>query len=125
MKRLRSLLGAGRRTFKATPQEVAALHRVLDGGDPRYRKLVEQLETAPSVTRDHPSPDALVVNPSSTFDDLLFPLEVTEIASDWVRIRDARSGRDLKFRARVVRSGFLKDLEGITADGGPWPADWE
>jgi hypothetical protein len=110
---------------RATRTELIALRHVLRGDDPRLGLLVQQLETAPAVTRQHPTLDALRVAPTSTYEDLNFFLEVARLSSDWVALRDLGSGRTLEFRAVVVRSGFLEALDGRTADGGPWPDEWE
>jgi hypothetical protein len=65
------------------------------------------------------------VSPDLTTEDLIFPFEVARIESPWTGIQDAVTGRQLQFRVVVVRSGFLKALEGRTSDGTPWPHAWK
>lgn len=109
---------------RATPGEINALQHVLRGDDPRLGLLVEQLRTTPEVRREQLA-DHLRVSPTSTFEDLNFVLEVSGLWSDWVTVGELISGRDLEFRAKIVRSGFLETLEGRTADGGQWPDVWD
>lgn len=110
---------------EATARELIALQHVLRGDDPRFKLLAQQLETAPAVHREHPTPDSIRVGPTSTFEDLNFVLEVGRLASEWVPVRDVKADRTLEFRVLVARSGFLEALEGRTADGGPWPDEWD
>jgi hypothetical protein len=101
------------------------LEAVLSGSDPRYSKIIGQLQRAPEIHREYPTPDTFSVGPTSTFDDLSFHLEVGHLASEWLRVTDERSERELEFRVVLGRHGFLMGLEGRTVDGGPWPSDWE
>ena len=109
---------------KATADEVAVLRSILSGTDARFGQLIGQLERAPGIKRKNPTPDTFRVAPTSTFDDLSFPLEVGRLSSVWVTVRDALSERDLQFRVAVGRHGFLLGLEGRTNDGRPWPSEW-
>lgn len=109
----------------SSPEEVRVLQRVLQGGDPRFELLIEQLRTTPAVTRERPTADTFRVSPTSTFEDLNFVFEVTHLQSAWVPVEDVHSGRRLEFRVAVARSGFLEVLEGRTADGSPWPDVWD
>ncbi len=110
---------------RATEDELAVLGTILSGPDPRFQKLIAQLQRAPEIERVNPSPGSFRVAPTSTFDDISFPLEVQRIDSDWLALRDALSGRDLEFRVSVGRHGFLRGLEGRTRDGKQWPRSWE
>lgn len=109
---------------RATEGEMAVLRYLLSGIDPRYRQLLAQMTRAPEIERSHPAPDLLQVGPTSTFEDLSFPLETERIASDWVPIVDSLTGRTLEFRIVVGRHGFLRGLEGRTTDGKQWPEPW-
>ena len=76
------------------------------------------------MIREYPARDQFRVGPTSTFDDLSFPLELERLESEWLRVTDQESGRDLQFRVVVGRHGFLRGLEGRTTDGGEWPRTW-
>ncbi len=101
------------------------MQHVLQGGDPRFEALIEQLRTTPRVNRERPTSDTFRVSPTSTFEDLNFVLEVTRLQSAWVPVEEVHSGRRLEFRVAVARSGFLEVLEGRTTDGKPWPDVWD
>jgi hypothetical protein len=112
------------RLAKATADEVAVLRSILSGADARFGELIGQLERAPGIKRENPTPDTFRVAPTSTFDDLSFPLKVGRLTSAWVTVRDAVSERVLQFRVAVGRHGFLLGLEGRSDDGRPWPSEW-
>jgi hypothetical protein len=122
---LRRLGGDARSSRHASGSEVRALRHVLQGSDPRFALLLDQLRTTPKIRRERPAPDRLLVGPTSTFENLAFVLEVTRISSAWVPVIEVGSGRVLEFRVSVVRSGFLEALQGRTADGAPWPEPWD
>ena len=107
-----------------TDGELAALGLILGDEDPRLRKVRDQLIRAPTIKREKPTSSSFRVGPTSTFDDLSFPLEVDRLESEWMRVRDTQSGRDLEFRVVIGRHGFLQGLEGRATDGGPWPSSW-
>ncbi len=106
------------------PEELAILRAILVGPDPRYQKLIAQFEQAPQLDRLTPTPTTFRVGPTSTFEDLSFPLETKRVVSEWVSVRDTLSGRTLEFRVVVGRHGFLRGLEGRTEDEQPWPSTW-
>lgn len=100
------------------------LRAVLVGSDPRLGLLAAQFERAPGIRREYPATGHFRVGPTSTFDDLTFPLEVERLDSEWLQVLDQRSNRELWFRVVIGRHGFLCGLEGRTADGEEWPRDW-
>lgn len=107
-----------------TKDEIAVLGIILSGGDPRLRLVHAQLAEAPEIIRENPAQDHFRATPASTKEDRLFPLEVQRLESDWVRLVEQASGRELEFRAVIGPHGFLMGLEGRTLDGAPWPRDW-
>lgn len=124
---LKRLLGRFRRVSPrpATEREFSILRAILAGGDERHHKLLAQMERAPGIERASAPADTFRVGPSSTFEDLLFPLELERVESEWLAVEDRLSGRHLLFRVVVGRHGFLLRLEGRTVDGGAWPSEWE
>jgi hypothetical protein len=108
---------------RATEAETKVLGYLLSGDDSRYELLGAQLEYAP-VLRSNPDPTSLVLSPQYTATRLRFPFELARLESPWVRVRDRVTDRILEFRVVVVRGGFLKSLEGRSADGLPWPREW-
>jgi hypothetical protein len=97
---------------------------ILSGQDPRLKMIGDQLERAPELIREYPGVGQFRVGPTSTFDDLSFPLETERLESGWLEVTDVASGRELQFRVAVGRHGFLRGLEGRTTDGGVWPRGW-
>ncbi len=119
---LRRLLGA-RAERGTTDDELAVLGLILHGDDPRLRLIYEQMGRAPEIEREY-TDSGFRVSPTSTFDDLTFPLEIDRLESAWLAAADVSSGRDLEFRVVLGRHGFLRGLEGRTVDGGQWPREW-
>ena len=115
---------ARRRRTTVTREELNVLQLVLCGDDPRYRQIRGQLERPGMIEREYPGLGRFRIGPTSTTDALSFPLEVERLESEWLRVHDLSSGRDLEFRVVVGRHGFLRGLEGRTVDGGEWPRSW-
>jgi hypothetical protein len=125
--RLTRWLRARRGDFpgQAAEREMAALRLILAGDDSRYQQIIGQMERAPEIERSNPTPETFRVGPTSTFDDLSFPLELERVASEWLPIEDSVTGRMLEFRVVVGRHGFLRGLEGRAVDGLGWPQEWQ
>lgn len=108
----------------ASPSEAALGRLLFRGPDYRYGLLLRQLLEAERIVRRYPRHHAFLAVVRFVPDELLFRLDLDEVISDALAVRDEISGAELRFRAIVRRGGVLSHIEGTTVGSPVWPKDW-
>ena len=101
-------------------QVVAAILAACE--DPRSRQLYEQFARAKKRNRTD-SANGFVVEPGPVDEDLRVDLP-SDVASNWITVKDVTSGRALEFRVVLRAGGTFGGLEARTADGAAFPSPW-
>jgi len=114
-----------RKSGSLTPGELAVVKALLPPDDPRTPKLIRQAEEAPEVTRMRITPssyEATIPFVRNSFNLVDLDADVT---SPELELIISGSLKPVSFRIKLLRGGFLHQIEGESIDGSDWDIHWE
>lgn len=114
-----------RRSASLTPNELAVVKALVPANDPRSKKLIRQAEQAPKVNRTRLTRSKYEATIAYVRDAANLVDIDTDIVSPQLRLVLARTLKPVSFKIKVLRGGFLYQIEGESVDGSDWDVDWE
>lgn len=105
-------------------EELRVLRELLPSGNSNSELLYAQAVRSPYVERKLLGDDRYEATIPYVVDSSMTVDYDQNVKSPILNVTDD-TGKVLQFTTEIIRGGFLRGLEGKTADGQPWPKQWK